>query len=63
MSHLRIVLQVHKDHKLFAKFRKCEFWLRSVAFLGQIVSSVGIHVDPKKETVKNWPRPLNRTDI
>ena len=38
--------------------------LRSVAFLGHIISSVGIEVDPKKtETVKNWPRPLTVTVI
>ena len=48
MNHLRIVLQVLKDHQLYAKFSKCEFWLRSVAFLGHIVSSEGIEVDPKK---------------
>ncbi|KAH0716653.1 hypothetical protein KY290_012914 [Solanum tuberosum] len=48
MNHLRIVLQALKDHQLYAKFSKCEFWLRSVAFLGHIVSSEGIEVDPKK---------------
>ncbi|KAH0784257.1 hypothetical protein KY290_003855 [Solanum tuberosum] len=42
MDHLRIVLQVLKDHQLYAKFSKCEFWLRSVAFLVHIVSSKGI---------------------
>ena len=64
MNHLRIVLQVLKDHQLYSKFSKCEFWLRSVAFLGHIFSSVGIEVDPKKmEAVKSWPRPLSPTDI
>ncbi|KAH0768574.1 hypothetical protein KY285_004445 [Solanum tuberosum] len=48
MKHLRIVLKVLKDHQLYAKFSKCEFWLRSVAFFSHIVSSVGIDVDPKK---------------
>ncbi|KAH0655603.1 hypothetical protein KY285_030485 [Solanum tuberosum] len=63
-DHLRIVLQVLKDHQLFAKFSKCEFWLRSVAFLGHIVSSKGIEVDLKKtDSVKSWPRPLPPTDI
>ena len=42
MDHLRIVLQVLKDNQLFAKFSKCEFWLRSVSFLGHIVSSEGV---------------------
>ena len=41
MRHLRIVLQVLKDNKLFSKFSTCEFWLRSVAFLCQIVSGEG----------------------
>ncbi|KAH0697960.1 hypothetical protein KY289_015442 [Solanum tuberosum] len=64
MDHLRIVLQVLKDHQLFTKFSKCEFWLRSVAFLGHIVSSKGTEVDPKKtDSVKSWPRPLLPTDI
>lgn len=53
-DHLRTVLQTLRDHKLFAKFSKCEFWLRSVAFLGHIISSEGIRVDPQKtEAVKN----------
>ena len=47
-SNLRIVLQTLKDRHLFAKFSKCEFWLQSVAFLGHIVSSVGICVDSQK---------------
>ena len=63
-NHLRIVLQVLRDRKLFAKFDKCEFWLRSVAFLGHVISGEGIMVDPKKtEAVKNWPRPLTSSDI
>ncbi|WMV24317.1 hypothetical protein MTR67_017702 [Solanum verrucosum] len=64
IDHLRIVLQILNDQQLYAKFSKCEFWLRSVAFLGHIVSSKGIEVDPKKtEAVKSWPRPLSPTDI
>ncbi|KAH0725172.1 hypothetical protein KY284_001037 [Solanum tuberosum] len=64
VDHLRIVLQVLKDQQLFAKFSKCEFWLRSVAFLGHIVSSKGIEVDPNKtDAVKSWPRPLTPSDI
>ncbi|WMV09385.1 hypothetical protein MTR67_002770, partial [Solanum verrucosum] len=64
VDHLRIVLQVLKDQQLFAKFSKCEFWLRSIAFLGHIVSSKGIEVDPKKtDAVKSWPRPLTPSDI
>ena len=49
---------------MFAKFSKCEFWLRSVAFLGHIVSSEGIQVDPQKvKAVKNWPRPISPSNI
>ena len=49
---------------MYAKFSKCEFWLSQVAFLGHIVSSKGIEVDPKKmDAVKSWPRPLNPSDI
>ena len=63
-DHLRTVLQTLRDHKLFAKFSKCEFWLRSVAFLGHIISFEGIRVDPQKtEAVRNWPRPISPTDI
>ncbi|WMV56466.1 hypothetical protein MTR67_049851 [Solanum verrucosum] len=64
VSHLRVVLQIFKDCQLFAKFRKCEFWLQSVAFLGHIVSSKAIRVDSQKvEEVKQWPRPTSPTDI
>lgn len=59
-DHFRIVLQTLRDHELFTKFRKCEFWLRSVAFLGHIVSDDGIRVDPQKtKAVRNWPRPVS----
>ncbi|KAH0758100.1 hypothetical protein KY290_021593 [Solanum tuberosum] len=65
IDYLRIVLQILKDQQLFSKFRKCEFWLRFVAFLGHIVSSKGsIEVDLKKmDAVKSWPRPLTPSDI
>ena len=63
-SHLRIVLKALKDHQLFAKFSKCEFWWQSVAFLGHIVSSEGIQVDSQKiEVVKQWPKTTSTTDI
>ena len=52
-SHLTIILRTLKECQLFAKFRKYEFWLQSVAFLGHIVSSERIRVDSKKiEVVK-----------
>jgi hypothetical protein len=47
-GHLRLVLQKHRDHKLYAKLSKCEFWLKQVAFLGYVISMGGISVDPSK---------------
>ena len=57
-------MQVLKEHKLFAKYRKCESWLRSVAFLGHIISCEGVNIDKRKtEAVKNCPRLLTPTKI
>ena len=56
--HLRIVLQVLRDHKLYAKFSKCEFWLIEVKFLGHAVLASSVSVDPEKvEAVMSWERP------
>ena len=46
VDHLRIVVQTLRGHQLITKLSKCEFWLRSVAFLGHVVSVEGIRVDP-----------------
>lgn len=63
-QHLRIVLQTLREHQLFAKFSKCEFWLESVAFLGHIISKDGLAVDPAKvEAVAKWKRPENPTEM
>ncbi|EOY19707.1 Retrotransposon protein [Theobroma cacao] len=63
-QHLKIVLQILREHRLYAKFSKCEFWLESVAFLGHVVSKEGIQVDTKKiEAVEKWPRPTSVTEI
>nr|GFA39623.1 retrotransposon protein, putative, Ty3-gypsy subclass [Tanacetum cinerariifolium] len=54
-AHLRLALELLKKEKLYAKFSKCEFWLREVQFLGHTINGDGIHVDPSKiEAVKNW---------
>jgi hypothetical protein len=54
-EHFRIVLQRLRDHKLYAKFSKCEFWLDSVKFLGHTISKDGISVDPSKvQDVMDW---------
>ncbi|GJS37718.1 putative reverse transcriptase domain-containing protein [Tanacetum coccineum] len=47
VEHLRIVLELLKKEKLYAKFSKCEFWLREVQFLGHVINGNGIHVDPR----------------
>ena len=63
-EHLRIVLNLLKDKELYAKFKKCEFWLEKVAFLGHVVSKDGISVDPSKvEAVSNWARPITVTEV
>ncbi|WVZ84556.1 hypothetical protein U9M48_031581 [Paspalum notatum var. saurae] len=54
-EHLRLVLQKLREHKLYAKLSKCEFWLHQVPFLGHIVSKGGIMVDPSKiSSVMDW---------
>ncbi|GKB39430.1 putative reverse transcriptase domain-containing protein [Tanacetum coccineum] len=55
VEHLRLVLELLKKEKLYAKFSKCEFWLREVQFLRHVINGNGIHVDPSKiKAVKNW---------
>ena len=62
--HLWIVLQLLRDHQLYAKFSKCEFWLIEVIFLGHVVSASGVSVDPKKfEAVMSWERPKSLFEI
>jgi len=53
-NHLRIVLKLLREKQLYAKFKKCEFWLEQVAFLGHITSKEGVSVDPMKvEAIEN----------
>nr|GEX55727.1 putative reverse transcriptase domain-containing protein [Tanacetum cinerariifolium] len=62
--HLKLVLELLKEEKLYAKFSKCEFWLQEVHFLGHVVNQSGIHVDPSKiEVVKNWKTPTTPLEI
>ena len=59
-EHLRMVLQILRDKKLYAKLKKCEFWLNQVVFLGHVISRDGITVDPSKiEAIVNWDVPTN----
>ncbi|KAH9671308.1 Endonuclease [Citrus sinensis] len=63
-EHLRTVLQTLRQNQLYAKFNKCEFWLDKLVFLGYVISSKGIYVDPQKiEAVVNWERPTNVTEV
>ncbi|GKA84902.1 putative reverse transcriptase domain-containing protein, partial [Tanacetum coccineum] len=64
VEHLRLVLGLLKKEKLYAKFSKCEFWLREVQFLGHVINGNRIHVDPSKiEVVKNWKSPRTPTEV
>lgn len=62
--YLRIALQLLREHKLYAKYSKCEFWLTKTKFLGQVVSNKRIAVDLEKiEEVINWERPKTLFNI
>ncbi|KAA0037901.1 pol protein [Cucumis melo var. makuwa] len=63
-EHLRMVLQTLRDNQLYAKFSKCEFWLKQVSFLGHVVSKAGVSVDPAKiEAVTGWTRPATVSEV
>jgi hypothetical protein len=62
--HLRIVLGRLRAHQLYAKLSKCEFWLEKIAFLGHILTTKGIEVDPSKvEAVSKWKQPSNVSEV
>ncbi|GJR80350.1 putative reverse transcriptase domain-containing protein [Tanacetum coccineum] len=62
--HLRLILELLKKEELYAKFLKCDFWLSKVQFLGHVIDSEGIHVDPAKiESIKDWESPKTPTEI
>nr|GEY69609.1 putative reverse transcriptase domain-containing protein [Tanacetum cinerariifolium] len=63
-EHLKLILELLKKEKLYAKFSKCEFWIPRVQFLGHVIDSRGIYVDPAKiESVKDWASPKTLTEI
>ncbi|GJW91838.1 putative reverse transcriptase domain-containing protein [Tanacetum coccineum] len=63
-EHLKAILELLKKEKLYAKFSKCEFWIPKVQFLGHVIDSRGIHVDPAKiESIKDWATPKTPTEI
>ncbi|KAI3742549.1 hypothetical protein L1987_60234 [Smallanthus sonchifolius] len=62
--HLKLILELLSNENLYAKFSKCEFWIREVHFLGHVINKKGIHVDPSKiEAIKNWEAPKTPTEV
>ncbi|GJU47472.1 hypothetical protein Tco_1204738 [Tanacetum coccineum] len=63
-NHLRVILELLRKEKLYAKLSKCDFWIHIVQFLGHLIDSQGLHVDPAKiEAVKNWTSPTTPTEV
>ncbi|GJV66474.1 putative reverse transcriptase domain-containing protein [Tanacetum coccineum] len=63
-KHLKLILEFHKKEELYAKSSKCEFWIPKVQFLGHMIDSQGIYVDPAKiESIKDWASPKTPTEI
>ncbi|GKD43742.1 putative reverse transcriptase domain-containing protein [Tanacetum coccineum] len=63
-EHLKLILELLRKEELYAKFSKCEFWIPKVQFLGHMIDSKGIHVDPAKiESIKDWTSPKSLTKI
>ncbi|GJT24145.1 putative reverse transcriptase domain-containing protein [Tanacetum coccineum] len=63
-EHLKLILELLKKEELYAKFSKCEFWIPKVQFLGHVIDSKGIHVDPAKiESIKDWASRKSPTEI
>lgn len=61
---LRWVLQTLKNHQLYAKMSKCDFWFKEITFLGHVISLKDIFVDPQKvKVVLKWERPTIVTEI
>ncbi|GJV21270.1 putative reverse transcriptase domain-containing protein [Tanacetum coccineum] len=63
-KHLKIILELLKKERLYAKFSKCDFWLDSVQFLGHVIDRSGVHVDPAKiKAIKSWAAPTMPTEV
>ncbi|GJS73442.1 reverse transcriptase domain-containing protein [Tanacetum coccineum] len=63
-EHLKAILELLKKEELYAKFSKCEFWLPKVQFIGHMIDSQGIHVDPAKiKSIKDWASPKTPMEI
>nr|GEX23305.1 putative reverse transcriptase domain-containing protein [Tanacetum cinerariifolium] len=63
-EHLKTILELLKNEKLYAKFSKCNLWLKSIHFLGHVIDSDDVHVDPAKvEAIRNWSAPTTPTKV
>ena len=63
-EHLRLILEKLREHQLYAKFSKCELWLKEVGFLGHVISGEDIAVDPTKvQSVTEWLAPTSVSEI
>ena len=63
-EHLRLTLQLLREHQLYAKLSKCDFYRDRIQYLGHIILEEGISMDPKNiEAIMNWPTPRNMTDV
>jgi hypothetical protein len=63
-QHLRMVLQVLREHQLYAKLIKCSFYQRKIHYLGHIISEEGIIVDLEKvEAIREWSTPRNIAEV
>jgi hypothetical protein len=59
-EHLCLVLQCLQEHKLYGKLSKCSFYQSRIPYLGHVISSEGIAMDPAKvEPIMEWPVPMN----
>jgi hypothetical protein len=63
-EHLRIVFSCLRENKLYGKLSKCSFFQKEIHYLGHIISSEGISVDPKKvKAIMEWPMPKNAHEV
>src|SRR4051812_45295281 len=63
-GHLRLILEKLREHKLYAKFSKCEFWLNEVGFLGHVMTKDGVAVDPAKVSAETeWESPKSVKEV
>ncbi|GJV70519.1 putative reverse transcriptase domain-containing protein [Tanacetum coccineum] len=56
--HLRIILELLRKEKLYSKFSKCDIWISIIQFLGHLIDSQGLHVDPAKIEAKLCEAPI-----